>query len=1153
MSRPLKSRAMPPPRRPASSMRTARSETPISQNGRRSPSTSSVGGEPTNISVFVRCRGRNEREKRENSGVVVTTDGAKGKSVELSMGPNALSNKTYYFDRVFSPAADQIMIYDEVVAPILDEVLAGFNCTIFAYGQTGTGKTYTMTGDISERSPLPDNAGIIPRVLDSLFSKLEALTNSPNGSHGPEHTVRTSFIELYNEELRDLVSSDDRNKLKIYDGDGKKSSATVVQGMEEKYITSAAEGIQILAAGSHKRQVAATKCNDLSSRSHTVFTITVMTKRTNEAGEEYMTPGKLNLVDLAGSENIKHSGAENKRAVEAGLINKSLLTLGRVINALVDRQQHIPYRESKLTRLLQDSLGGRTKTCIIATLSPARSNLEETISTLDYAFRAKNIRNKPQINSLLSKKTLLKEYTWEIERLRSDLNATRQKNGIYLTQEVYDEITNESESRRVQIKEHRETIETIEYNLNRKIQELFTLTTSFNSLKKDNEATKLALDSAQSVLEKTELVLAHTKKSLDEESFILQSHARTEENLAHLSTELVSVIGHAQNDNKALHAKLRRRSELQFNHRQQWSDTQKDVSEVTLMVEDRIQEFQEEQKLLMERLGSRMQRFVEAELEQLKEAKADLQEKSSAFDSSHRDVLDKTAKSKDELTAVLEELKTLRDEVKDKVGAGLNDLGAAAQRISVGILSEIDDFHSQLHGSYLSLGRDFRSAFDDMLREICEQREELDALRTQMQIANDHVQQDQAKNADLLSDLVAKEKALRDEENQDLARKIQQMVEANAKQQELRLLEIGNLPAQFKLAAQTHTKASSSFSEESEKLLQRSAALSDQMATCRDSMKTRIQGDYAVSLPISALHKANKPQTANSRTEKLRTVTSSVHDETTRIVAEQVQHLDTEMRSFDDVISRIHQQNHTAHLDREKSFRELATTVTTSYDTISTTFSNSFNRIDGLKTDVLDHSAALQETLPTLDNQGAIRQPLSDLREKLEEERLEEYIPTGLTPNKKEYDYPRVIPRTESRDALLARMRNPDPITRPKSPTKPVVFSDGSSGDTAPRPDTASSTTSSLRELDANTLHAAPALGPRENTQQLSPSLKRVAPADVQEPTKGPVKKRALRSTVAAGREAFERENLTMPDLSASVGAGQGFPGRRLRRREGAL
>lgn len=217
-------------------------------------------------------------------------------------------------------------------------MLQGYNCTIFAYGQTGTGKTYTMSGDMSKLSGLlSESAGIIPRVLHSLFGKLEG--------EEAESSVKCSFIELYNEELRDLLSVEENAKLKIYDDPQKKGhSATIVQGMEESHIKTADAGIRLLQDGSHKRQVAATKCNDLSSRSHTVFTVTVYMKRTAETGEEYVSAGKLNLVDLAGSENIQRSGAENKRAAEAGLINKSLLTLGRVINALVDRGSHIPYR-----------------------------------------------------------------------------------------------------------------------------------------------------------------------------------------------------------------------------------------------------------------------------------------------------------------------------------------------------------------------------------------------------------------------------------------------------------------------------------------------------------------------------------------------------------------------------------------------------------------------------------------------------------------------------------------------------------------------------------------------------------------------------------------------------------------------------------------
>lgn len=150
--------------------------------------------------------------------------------------------------------------------------------------------------------------------------------------------------------------------------------------------------------------------------------------------------GKFNLVDLAGSEAIGRSGATDKRAREAGMINQSLLTLGRVISALVEKGSHIPYRESKLTRLLQDSLGGRTKTCIVATVSPTRSNMEETLSTLDYAIRAKSIRNRPEVNAHLTKTGLLKEYLGDIERLKNEVLAARDKNGIYIPEEQWREM-----------------------------------------------------------------------------------------------------------------------------------------------------------------------------------------------------------------------------------------------------------------------------------------------------------------------------------------------------------------------------------------------------------------------------------------------------------------------------------------------------------------------------------------------------------------------------------------------------------------------------------------------------------------------------------------------------------------------------------------
>ncbi|QLG74817.1 hypothetical protein HG535_0H01440 [Zygotorulaspora mrakii] len=488
----------------------------------------------SNMRVYVRCRSRNQREIDEKSCVVISTMGAKGKEVVLSNGPNTLSQykKTYMFDQVFGAESDQETLFNSVARSYIHEMLQGYNCTVFAYGQTGTGKTYTMSGDIvilgdlesKDKILLGEHAGIIPRVLVDLFKQLS--------EESREYSVKVSFLELYNEKLKDLLADGDEveEKIRIFDnnmgtqyskqnssngnnhsnaanGNGSSfansSSSIMVKGMEEIYIKSANEGLQLLTTGSLKRKVAATKCNDLSSRSHTVFTITTNVSKTDPiSGEQYIKIGKLNLVDLAGSENINRSGAENKRAQEAGLINKSLLTLGRVINALVDHSQHIPYRESKLTRLLQDSLGGKTKTCIIATISPAKICMDETVSTLEYATRARSIKNTPQINQSMSKNSCIVEYIHEIDRLRHELKASRQKEGMYITEDQYDLY----ESNGILVEEQKVRIQNMEEQI-KKFKEKYVEQTDLN---KKTEKRLIESELVQSTLQEQKREILHT-------------------------------------------------------------------------------------------------------------------------------------------------------------------------------------------------------------------------------------------------------------------------------------------------------------------------------------------------------------------------------------------------------------------------------------------------------------------------------------------------------------------------------------------------------------------------------------------------------------------------------------------------------------------
>ncbi|KAK4184481.1 putative kinesin-like protein bimC [Podospora australis] len=968
------------------------------------------GGEATNINVVVRCRGRNEREVKENSAVVVSTEATRGKIVELSMGPNAVSNKTYNFDRVFSQAADQTMVFEDVVKPILDEMLAGYNCTIFAYGQTGTGKTYTMSGDLTETmGMLSDNAGIIPRVLQALFAKLEL--------DEKDHCVRCSFIELYNEELRDLLAADDGTKLKIYDDNSKKGhSTTMVQGMEERHIQSSSDGLKWLREGSLKRQVAATKCNDLSSRSHTVFTITLHVKRNTDNGEDYLMAGKLNLVDLAGSENIQRSGAENKRAAEAGLINKSLLTLGRVINALVDRSAHIPYRESKLTRLLQDSLGGRTKTCIIATVSPAKVNLEETISTLDYAFRAKNIRNKPQLNALINKKTLLRDFTSEIERLKGELIATRQRNGVYLSNDAYEELTVQNESRRILTEEQAAKIETLENNLRNKLQELFALTSSFMGLKKEHEGTQLRLDDTKGVLDQTEIVLAATRKSLSEETHIRKAHQATEKRLTSLASELLGTLDRTVSDVAGLHAKNRRRSDLHNLNRSTWGMSQSHVANITELVENRIQEFRQGQEEHISSISERMQTFVQEELEKLASTQNFLDENLSLFTESKESLLQKKQQSKEEMDNVLEEIKIVRDNVKQRVGESLAAIAGAAEKIAGDVLSELGVFHTQLHASYSSLGKDFKSIFEDLLNNISTQKAESDRLRSELEAATSTIVENNETVSDRIAEVLAEERKAAAAERQALLTQMAKLINSQAEAQENRLTEKATEIQQSLLGANKSFKGKvAGYREGMNSWAAKDRELMESVVRERDVLKGRLKDDWT---------------TANKHSTSIQQTTQSVHAETVRVVDEQLADLDTQMQDLDAFVTRAKSYNSSHANQHLEAVTELGHTVENSFNNIADHCKETFGRVHSLGQQMDVDVLAFHESLdPYLEEE--LCKPLAELREDIQATEIKEYEPTGETPERVQYQYPRELPKTERHEVLIAGMRDEGTPSKP--------------------------------------------------------------------------------------------------------------------------
>lgn len=360
------------------------------------------------VKVAVRCRPLSSDETRDGRATIVSIDPIRGEmSIRNPKTEGSEPPKSFTFDYVYDWNSQQEKIYTDTAYPIVESVVEGYNGTIFAYGQTGTGKTFTMEGK-DEPQAL---RGIIPRTFDQIFFGVEQHPDR-------QYLVRVSFLEIYNEEIRDLLAKHEKHKLELKEGqDGgfyaKDLSSFVVKGIGEMR--------EAMETGRKSRHVGETLMNRDSSRSHSIFVIAVETSDIGPDGQPHYRMGKLNLVDLAGSERQSKTGSTGDRLKEATNINKSLLTLGNVISSLVDGvSTHVPYRDSKLTKLLMDSLGGNTKTVMIANVGPADWNYDETISTLRYANRAKSIKNKPHINED-PKDALLREFQEEILRLKAQL------------------------------------------------------------------------------------------------------------------------------------------------------------------------------------------------------------------------------------------------------------------------------------------------------------------------------------------------------------------------------------------------------------------------------------------------------------------------------------------------------------------------------------------------------------------------------------------------------------------------------------------------------------------------------------------------------------------------------------------------------------
>lgn len=359
-----------------------------------------------NIRVICRFRPINDREREEGADVMASQLKFHGDSAIDVAEYNGRPPQNFNFDKVFwDPATKQEDVYNLAARKSIEDVIKGYNATIFAYGQTGAGKSWTMFGNIHETSL----KGIIPRSCMHIFDHIRRDTE------GTEYTIKCSFLEIYKETIRDLLNPAThglKQGLKVRELAEK---GVWVEGLKEEYVTCEDDVINLIMLGEKYRAVSSTRMNASSSRSHSLFILSLHQKSKDGSTKE----GRLNLADLAGSEKVGKTGATGDTLEEAKKINQSLSALGNCINALTkSKKGHIPYRDSKLTFILRESLGGNCKTTLLVACSPHIFNLEETVSTLQFAKRAKTIKNSVKVN----KQRSVAELMAIIEKIKKELS-----------------------------------------------------------------------------------------------------------------------------------------------------------------------------------------------------------------------------------------------------------------------------------------------------------------------------------------------------------------------------------------------------------------------------------------------------------------------------------------------------------------------------------------------------------------------------------------------------------------------------------------------------------------------------------------------------------------------------------------------------------
>ncbi|XP_029686296.1 kinesin-1 heavy chain isoform X1 [Takifugu rubripes] len=500
-----------------------------------------------------------------------------------------IGGKPYMFDRVLQPNTSQEQVYNTCAQRIVKDVLDGYNGTIFAYGQTSSGKTHTMEGNLHDT----DSMGIIPRIVQDIFNYIYSMDENL------EFHIKVSYFEIYLDKIRDLLDVSKTN-LSVHED---KNRVPYVKGCTERFVCSPEEVMDTIDEGKSNRHVAVTNMNEHSSRSHSIFLINVKQENTMT---EHKLSGKLYLVDLAGSEKVSKTGAEGAVLDEAKNINKSLSSLGNVISALAEGTAYIPYRDSKMTRILQDSLGGNCRTTIVICCSPSSYNEAETKSTLMFGQRAKTIKNTVTVNIELTAEQWKQKYEREKEK-----NKTLRNTVTWLENELNRWRNGES----VPVEE--------QFDKEKAKEEVLALDNIIND-KSASTPNMLGIRLTDVEKDKCEAELAKLYKQLDDKDEEINQQSQLAEKLKQQMLDQEELLASSRRDHENLQAELNRLQAENEASKDEVKEVLQALEELAVNYDQKSQEVEDKTKefeTISEELNQKscLLSSLDSELQKLKE------------------------------------------------------------------------------------------------------------------------------------------------------------------------------------------------------------------------------------------------------------------------------------------------------------------------------------------------------------------------------------------------------------------------------------------------------------------------------------------------------------------------------------------------------